>query len=123
MNEILSVLVTDFEPIYLLDVVTPELDIIDLAFTIPLTPNIANSGDSSEQISLDPCLISQDADRLMLITTGYFVYSATTSPHNQSQQAVRLETCQQSNKEWFFLPLFILVLHGRLHVQEGRELF
>ena len=60
MNEILSVLVTNFEPIYLLDVVTPELDIIDLAFTIPLTPNIAKSGDSSEQISLDPCLISQD---------------------------------------------------------------
>jgi hypothetical protein len=28
----------------------------------------------------------------------------------------RLETCQQSNKQWFLLPLFLLLLHGRLHL-------
>jgi pimeloyl-ACP methyl ester carboxylesterase len=33
-----------------------------------------------------------------------------------------LEMCQQSIKEWLFLPLF-LVLLGRFHVQDSRDLF
>src|SRR5260370_29617284 len=37
-------------------------------------------------------------------------------PHNQSQQELPPEMCKQANKEGFFLPLFLLVLHGRLHV-------
>jgi len=31
--------------------------------------------------------------------------------------------CQQPSKEWFFLPLFLLVLHVRPRVEQGRELF
>ena len=34
----------------------------------------------------------------------------------------RLEMCQQSSKERFFLRLF-LVVHDRFHVQDARELF
>ena len=34
----------------------------------------------------------------------------------------RLEMCQQSSKEGFFLRLF-LVVHSRFHVQDARELF
>jgi hypothetical protein len=42
--------------------------------------------------------------------------TTTTSASNQSQKELVLEMRAQSNKEWFFLPLFRFVLHGRLHV-------
>jgi hypothetical protein len=43
--------------------------------------------------------------------------TTTTSASNQSQKELVLEMRAQSSKEWFFLPLFRLVLHGRLHVR------
>jgi hypothetical protein len=33
-----------------------------------------------------------------------------------------LEMCQQPAKEWLFLPLFLILL-GRFHVQDSRDLF
>ena len=46
-----------------------------------------------------------------------------TSASQPKPTGLRLEPRQQSNKEWILLPHFLRVLHGRLHVEESRELF
>ncbi len=115
--------------------VTFEYVVLRALFTVPISPRRAVFVSETRTMDLrfprilDRCLtppfLSVAAGRF-LIEGGRAVPPSLQARYEESRAACfllwHLEMCQQSTKEWLFLPLLLVVL-GRFHVQDGRELF